>query len=512
MFKKRSSGVLSHISSLPSPFGIGDIGPSSWQFIDFLVLCDQSCWQFLPTNPTNSFFDDSPYMSISAFAGSPLLISPDLLLAEGLISETTLRDHPDFSPYTTDFPAVRKYKTGLLEKAYLNFHSDSAPGYRSFLKKKEYWLDDYTSFMTLREKYGDSEWRKWPATKWKKEALLQFLADNRDRVNYYRFEQYIFFSQWDLLQKHARKNNIALFGDLPIYVAFDSADVWAHRDIFSLNRKTFKPARVSGVPPDYFSKTGQRWGNPLYRWNHKDQTVQNNLLSWWTQRLSSLFELVDIARIDHFRAFESYWAIPEEKKTAVEGEWLKGPGIKFFESISAELGTLNIVAEDLGIITPAVEQLRDDLHFPGMKVLQFGFDGNPDNSHLPHNFTSPYSVTYTGTHDNDTTLGWYLSDQLDDSLRRTIKKTVNRDLHDSSRIHRDLIYLAQSSISMLTIIPLQDILGFGSDCRMNTPGVAEGNWKWRCSRKFLTSDIAETLKSSTRLFGRGRKVQAKTNY
>jgi len=512
MFKNRSSGILAHISSLPSPFGIGDIGPASCNFIDFLVQCDQSCWQFLPTNPTSSFFDDSPYMSISAFAGSPLLISPELLLKDGLISEMTLQDHPDFSPYTTNFQAVRKYKTGLLEKAYLNFIPGSAPGYHAFLTKNGYWLNDYASFMTLRENFADRGWQSWPAMKWTAEKLKYFLTEKANRVNYYRFEQYIFSTQWELLHKYAEKNSIALFGDLPIYVGFDSADVWAHRDIFAIDPKTWKPTYVSGVPPDYFSKTGQRWGNPLYQWNHKDQSVQANLLSWWTERLSALFAQVDIARIDHFRAFASYWAIPEEEKTAVTGKWLKGPGRKFFDRIIENLGPLNIVAEDLGIITPDVEQLRDDLHFPGMKVLQFGFDGNPDNSHLPHNFTTPRCVTYTGTHDNDTTLGWFLSDHLDDGLRRTIKKTVNRDLHDGSQIHRDLIYLAQSSISMMTIIPLQDILGFGSDCRMNVPGVAEGNWKWRCSEEFLTSDIAETLKYSTALFGRGRKDRKETNY
>jgi len=330
---------------------------------------------------------------------------------------------------------------------------------------------------------------------------------NEKRINYYQFEQFIFYHQWNLLRSYAREKKIKLFGDLPIYMSYDSADVWANSELFLLNPESRKPTYVSGVPPDYFSKTGQRWGNPLYNWHDKDESVREKLFDWWVKRLAALFEQVDTARIDHFRAFESYWAIPENESTAVKGEWLKGPGKDFFTMIASNLGQLDIVAEDLGIITPEVEKLRDDLGFPGMKVLQFGFDGNTENSHLPHNFTTPNCVTYTGTHDNDTTVGWFFSDLLDDKQRTYIKKMVNRDLKDNSLIHRDLMYLAQSSISQLTIFPLQDILGFGNDCKMNSPGIPDGNWKWRCGDEFLTSDIAENLRFSTRLFGRGRKDQ-----
>ncbi len=509
MFKKRSSGILAHITSLPSPFGIGDIGPSSYDFIDFLVECDQSYWQFLPTGPTNSIFDDSPYMSISAFAGSPLLISPHLLIESGLITKKELSPLPPFSPYKTDFKTVRKYKTELLHHAYHNFNGSSRRDYQQFLKKNQFWLKDYVLFMAFKEKFPDKGWQKWPtAVRIKeKDVLKRFHSENIDKINYYRFEQFVFHSQWYLLRKYAREKDVVLFGDLPIYIGYDSADVWANREIFFLDQKTCRPTHVSGVPPDYFSSTGQRWGNPLYNWHHENKQVRDQLFNWWLKRLSALFEQVDVARIDHFRAFESYWAIPEEEPTAVKGEWMQGPGKIFFDNISAKLGSLDIVAEDLGIITPEVEKLRDDLGFPGMKVLQFAFDGDPGNSHLPHNFITPNCVTYTGTHDNDTTVGWFFSNQLKDAQRITIKKMVNRDFHDNSLIHQDLIYLAQSSISQLTIFPLQDVLGFGNDCKMNSPGVAEGNWKWRCSSEFLTSDIAKNLKSSTCLFGRGRKNQ-----
>jgi len=510
MLKKRSSGILTHFTSLPSPFGIGDIGPSSYEFIDFLVECDQSYWQFLPTGPTSSIFDDSPYMSISAFAGSPLLISPQLLVDEGLISKKELQTPLTFSPYTTEFKQVQKFKKELMKRAHNNFDGDTPQNYLVFLNQNRYWLGDYALFMAIKEKYPDKGWNEWPATirTKDKDALEHFQSVNRDKINYYYFEQYIFDRQWHQLHEYAQKKNITLFGDLPIYVGYDSSDVWANREIFFLDPATCRPTYISGVPPDYFSSTGQRWGNPLYNWHHENDSIRNKLFIWWRERLSALFKHVDVARIDHFRAFESYWAIPEEEPTAVEGKWLKGPGKAFFDFISSQLGTLNIVAEDLGIITPEVEQLRDDLGFPGMKVLQFGFDGDPENSHLPHNFTTQNCVTYTGTHDNDTTVGWFFSNQMDDDRRKVIKKMANRNLHDDSLIHHNLIYLAQSSISQLTIFPLQDVLGFGNDCKMNSPGIPEGNWKWRCSKEFLTSVIAENLKYSTRLFGRGRKKQA----
>ena len=504
MIDQRASGILAHITSLPSEYGIGDIGNSGYNFIDFLVACDQSYWQFLPTGPIHPPFDYSPYMSSSAFAGSSLLLSPELLFEAGLVSKSNLLNHPDFSPYLTDYRQVEAFKKVLLQEAFSMFHPEKFPGYADFLAAN-YWLDDYAIFMAAKEVYNNAGWFSWPqelSTR-SKNGLEKFFNQHIERINYYRFEQFEFFRQWSLLHSYAERENIQLFGDLPIYVSYDSVDVWAHQEIFTLNRQTLRPTHVSGVPPDYFSATGQRWGMPLYNWQSDDNRVQKNLMHWWTNRLAHLFTLVDIARIDHFRGFESYWSIPEECATAVDGQWLKGPGKKFFTRIVEALGEINIIAEDLGIITPQVEILRDDLGFPGMKVLQFAFDGNRNNTFLPHNFTSPQTVVYTGTHDNDTTVGWFLSDRLDDQQRQNIKLIAGRDSHDQRGGHHDLIYLAQSSISRLCIFPLQDILGFGGDCRMNTPGIAEGNWRWRCSSEFLTPAIANQLKTITRRFNRG---------
>ncbi|MGB3212612.1 MAG: 4-alpha-glucanotransferase [Desulforhopalus sp.] len=506
MIPRRSSGILAHISSLPSAYGIGDIGNASYRFIDFLVACDQSYWQFLPTGPTSASFDYSPYMSNSAFAGSYLLLSPELLLEKHLVSEPDILNHPSFSPYSTEYASVEKYKKQLLEEAYSGFNPSGYLDYEDFLEKT-FWLDDYAVFMTAREIYGDVAWVSWPrelATR-VDSSVHEFTQRNIDRINYYRFEQFEFFRQWQLLRKYAKEKEVSLFGDLPIYVGFDSVDVWANQEIFALDRKTLHPTHVSGVPPDYFSKTGQRWGNPLYDWHSEDADVQEKLLRWWSNRLAHLFTQVDMVRIDHFRGFESYWSIPIEQTTAIDGEWIKGPGKNFFRKITDRLGLLNIVAEDLGIITSAVETLRDELGFPGMKVLQFAFDGNSDNTFLPHNFTTPNCIVYTGTHDNDTTVGWFLSERLDDIQRQDIKRIANRDPHDLRGIHHDLIYMAQSSISILCILPLQDVLGFGSDCKMNSPGVASGNWRWRCADEFLTPETAQQLRASTQLFNRGSR-------
>ncbi len=510
MINQRSSGILAHITSLPSPYGIGDIGTASYNFIDFLVESDQSYWQFLPTGPTNEPFDYSPYMSSSAFAGSSILLSPELLLEAGLISRSSLENHSEFSPYLTDYRQVAAYKKNLLQEAFNRFRPDQFTEYADFLTGNT-WLDDYAIFMVAKELYHEAGWFSWPrelATR-SVEALRAFSLLHAERINYYRFEQFEFFRQWQLMHAYAGSKGIDLFGDLPIYVSYDSVDVWAHQQIFTLNRKNLHPTHVSGVPPDYFSVTGQRWGNPLYDWQSTNKHVQDKLIQWWADRLAHLFTLVDIARIDHFRGFESYWSIPEECETAVDGEWLQGPGKEFFTKIFDQLGPLNIVAEDLGIITAEVEILRDELGFPGMKVLQFAFDGNPDNSFLPHNFTSPAYIVYTGTHDNDTTLGWFMSDKLNDQQRENIRLIANRDTSDQRGIHHDLIFLAQSSISILSIIPLQDILGFGGDCKMNSPGVATGNWRWRCGGEFLVPDVARQLKKSTQLFNRGNRQRMK---
>lgn len=504
--KSRTSGILAHITSLPSPYGIGDIGPASYRFIDFLAASEQSWWQFLPTGPTNPFFDNSPYMSSSSFAGSYLLLSPDLLYQAGLISRASLDTHPTFSPYWTDYEAVISYKKSLSKEAFASFILKKSPDFEEFTEKMG-WLQDYAIFMTAKELYNDSGWFSWPEELARRNghSLELLISTSTDTYNYYYFEQFEFHRQWRLLQTYAKANNIQLFGDLPIYVGYDSVDVWAEQDIYQLDRDSLQPTHVSGVPPDYFSKTGQRWGNPLYDWQNSDQLVQKKLLAWWCKRFAHLFTMVDMVRVDHFRAFESYWSIPAKEKTAVKGKWIKGPGKSFFDKIFDTVGRLNIVAEDLGIINKDVEILRDALGFPGMKVLQFAFDGNVENSFLPQNFNTVDCIVYTGTHDNDTSVGWFLSDKLNDTQRSTVTNYANKNLQDTQSIHHDLMYLAQSSISRLCIFPLQDVLGFGNDCKMNSPGVPTGNWRWRCAEEFLTPDVIKYLHDTTRRFNRERK-------
>ncbi len=501
---QRSSGILAHFTSLPSPYGIGDIGHASHQFLSFLERANQTYWQFLPTGPTNAIFGHSPYMSSSAFAGSPLLLCPRLLYEMGLAERSDIDHVESFSPYRVDFKSVSKFKEQLLQRAYLRFNKKDED-FQKFISSTE-WLNDYALFMALKEVYHNEPWFAWPdSLKTREEkALKDFKQEYKDKITYFFFEQYLFTTQWNQLKTLAKQKGIRLFGDIPIYVGLDSADVWANQCIFTLDKNSGLPTHVAGVPPDYFSETGQRWGTPLYQWQTTEKNIRKQLLSWWVSRFQSMFALVDTARIDHFRGFDSYWAIPEKEETAVNGKWLKGPGKPFFDAVFTKLGQLEIVAEDLGIITESVNKLKDSLNFPGMKVLQFAFDNNPANTFLPHNFTNTNSVIYTGTHDNDTTVGWFLSDQVTEHDRAFIKRYVNGALNDLKPIHHDLIQLAFSSISALAIIPLQDVLGFGNDCRMNVPGIAEGNWQWRCSEEFLTENAVTWLSESTEMFGRGR--------
>ncbi len=508
---QRKSGILAHISSLPSPYGIGDIGTSSYSFLAFLKDAGQTLWQFLPTGPTNPVFDNSPYMSTSAFAGSSLLISLDLLFKDGLLETKDLKQD-QFSEYQVEFSDITKFKNNCLQLAFEKFTSNTTKSDFHKFRKNTAWLEDYCIFMTLKEVFQQKGWFDWPQKLATRDSVaMQDMAQKHaKRIEYYAFEQFIFFTQWQKLKEKAKELNIQLVGDIPIYVGWDSVDVWANQSIFSLDKISYKPTEVAGVPPDYFSKTGQRWGNPLYRWNTSDKQVKKQLYSWWTERFRETFKMVDIVRVDHFRGFESYWSIPAAHKTAMKGKWIKGPGIQLFKEIYKTLGPLNIIAEDLGEITPDVIALRNALDFPGMKILQFAFDGNVENSFLPYNYDTQNSVVYTGTHDNDTTIGWFLSKQLSDSQRRELLNFCNRN-QDDSAIHRDLIYLGLSSISRYAIFPLQDILGFGNDCKMNSPGSKEGNWAWRCAPRFLTDEIALWLHAQCKLFGRCPLKKKATN-
>ncbi len=501
----RAAGILLHLSSLPSRWGIGDLGPEAEKFLDFLKESGQRYWQFLPLSPTLPIYGHSPYMSNSAFAGNPLLISPNYLLEEGWIEPEDLAEGPEFYQYLVLFQEVENFKESLFEKAFTNFKKSKLQA-QAFTKfcEDSIWLKDYALFVALGGKFAELAWHDWPAEIARRNPLALENAEKElaDKVLYHKFIQYIFAQQWLHFKKKAHERQIRLIGDMPIYVALNSADVWAHQECFQLNPETLKPEYVAGVPPDYFSPTGQAWGNPLYRWQadtDPDAELNQCVTNWWQRRLQRLAELVDVVRIDHFRAFEAYWQIPAGAKTAETGEWIKGPGETFFTHMADATRDLTIIAEDLGTITPPVEKLRDHLGFAGMKVLQFAFDGTPDNPYLPWNFTSPNCVVYTGTHDNNTTLGWYFDEQVDSKCKERARRATNSD---GSAIHLDFIKLAYASIAALAITPLQDALGFGSDCRMNWPGSNQRNWAWRCAPHFITKEISEMLYREAVFFNR----------
>lgn len=499
----RTGGILIHLTSLPGPFGIGDL-ESACSFLNFLKKAGQSCWQFLPTGPGADVFGQSPYMTLSAMAGNPLLVSPQQLLDDSLIDNEELSGVPTFSAYTVDFATVAQFKDSLLRTAYKNF-SNKEDLHHSFdtFCISQVWLDDYALYMSLREKYNQKPWFRWPKKLASRnpKALLDATNELSDAINYHKFVQFVFFRQWDKFRCLAAESGIRLIGDIPIYVGMDSADVWANQKCFDLDPKTLQPLHVAGVPPDYFSETGQRWGNPLYLWDD-GKSINEQLYTWWRQRFAVLAQLVDVVRIDHFRGFESYWQIPASEKTAVNGKWVPGPGIHFFEKISDAISNLEIIAEDLGTITPEVLELRDSLGYPGMKILQFAFDSDADNLYLPHNFETSNCIVYTGTHDNDTTVGWYLDENVEQRSKDRMRRYANCD---GTVIHRDFIRLAYSSVAKLAIIPIQDVFGFGSDCRMNTPSTNSKNWIWRCAPEFLRNDVAEYIREEIQFYGRGRK-------
>ncbi|MFZ5759225.1 MAG: 4-alpha-glucanotransferase [Thermodesulfobacteriota bacterium] len=499
----RSCGILAHLTSLPGPFGIGDLD-SACHFLVFLEASEQSFWQFLPTGIGCEAFGQSPYMTLSSFAGSPLLISPEWLVEKGLLLREELSDQPVFSEYTVHFRTVADYKGRLLTRAYERFaaHDLLHDDFGRFLREQSDWLDDYALFMALRNHHDERPWYLWPKDLARRvpKSLAAARLEHVDAIRFHQFVQFVFFSQWRRLRQAARKKRITLIGDIPIYVGADSADVWANQDCFDLDRQTLQPTHVAGVPPDYFSETGQRWGNPLYLWE-KEGEANPVLLHWWSRRFAHIASMVDLVRIDHFRGFASYWRIPADEETAINGEWVRGPGLAFFRAMEKATRDLGIIAEDLGVITPDVEELRDTLGFPGMKVLQFAFDSDQNNSYLPHTYTTTNCVVYTGTHDNDTTIGWYFDPMVSSAAKDRARRYANSD---GQVIHRDFIRLAYSSVAALALIPLQDVLGFGSDCRMNRPSVADGNWLWRCAPRFLTSDVARYLADEALFYGRQR--------
>lgn len=497
----RGSGVVMHISSLPGRYGIGNIGGAAREFVDFMVEAGQRYWQFLPLGPTSAIAVNSPYMSYSAFAGNRLFIDLEKLIEDGLVSGADFSSAPEFSQYNVDFRKVVPFVDQVLTKAFQEFSTNEPSAEFAEFCQSESWLADYAFFMALREHNELLPWYQWPkvfAEHRTGDVLESWREKLADRVAFHCFCQYCFFNQWDQLKKYANAQGISLVGDMPIYVAHDSVDVWANPDCFRLDPVTLAPTHVAGVPPDYFSDTGQRWGNPLYRWQDGDE-INRQLYSWWGERFRTIFRLVDICRIDHFRAFESFWEIDCDEETAINGRWIKGPGQAFFDDMAGHIGDLPIIAEDLGLITPDVDELRRVLGFPGMKVLQFAFDSDEGNPYLPHNYFSDNSVVYTGTHDNNTTLGWFMGEQLTDEVREKVRRYLRSDCSDVSR---DFIRLALSSNAKVAIFPMQDVLGFGSDCRMNMPGTVEGNWQWRCASRFINSDVAGWLRDETNFYNR----------
>ncbi len=495
----RAAGVLVHPTSFPSRYGIGDLGGSAYHFIDFLVNGRQSLWQILPLGPTS--YGDSPYQSFSAFAGNPLLISPDKLVDEGYLSPEAIVDVPAFPEDAVDYGWVIDYKGGLLRQAYDHFQQygrdDQRGAFEYFCTEQAYWLDDFALFMALKIYHIEQDggvWNTWPydIAHRKPEAIAWWSAHLADDVRYHKFLQYLFFKQWLELKSYANERGILVVGDIPIFVAFDSADVWANPELFFLNEDG-SPALVAGVPPDYFSETGQRWGNPLYRWYEMSQ----DNYAWWTSRLQMSFTQADIVRIDHFRGFDAYWEIPASEPTAVIGKWIKGPGQAFFEAMEGNLGELPLIAEDLGLITPEVIALRDRFHFPGMKILQFAFGGERNSLFLPHTFTRN-CVVYTGTHDNDTVIGWF----EDASANEQAHVLSYMNAPNGDDIAWDMIRLAFASVANTAVAMLQDLMNLGTEARMNYPGKPSGNWQWRYRSEMLTEDTTWQLRELTELYGR----------
>lgn len=493
---QRAAGILLHPTSLPCRFGIGDLGAAATAFLDWASAAGQSVWQVLPLNPPA--LENCPYAALSSHAGNPLLISPARLVEDDLLPSGILAGAPPFPEGRVDFPSVTAWKRDLLRTSFATFRKrPAAPAreaYDAFLADSAVrsWLEDWAAFAALRERFGLRAWTKWDEGLRRRDAdaLATARRELAEEIEFHRYVQFLFFRQWNAVRDEARRRNMEIMGDLPIYVALDSADVWARPDLFTLDEEGELTA-VAGVPPDYFSKTGQRWGNPLYRWERHTEEG----FAWWINRLRSAFRMVDVLRIDHFRGLAGYWEIPASEPTAVNGRWVKGPGDAFFAALRDALGALPLVAEDLGVITPDVEALRERWGLPGMKVLQFAF-AEVDSPHLPHNCTRD-TVLYTGTHDNDTARGWYAGASPEERARLAAYTGG-----DGSNVAWDLIRAAYTSVAELVMVPLQDVVGLGSESRMNTPGVPTGNWAWRASRQHLNHEAAARLRALAEVTGR----------
>ncbi len=494
MVLERKSGILLHPTSLPGRFGIGTLGKEAFNFIDFLAASGQKLWQICPLGPTG--YGDSPYQCFSAFAGNPLLIDLDKLADEGLLLNEDIEIGASFDENHVDYGKVINIKYPVLRKAYNNnIHIQKDGEKRAFTEfclKNSFWLDDYALFMALKSRHNGAAWSTWEKEyrNHHSHEILNFKKKAVDEITFQKFMQFVFFKQWNEIKKYANSKHIKIIGDIPLFVAFDSSDAWSHPEYFYFN-KNREPVKVAGVPPDYFSETGQLWGNPLYNWKR----MKKRGYYWWKNRFEITMELFDYIRLDHFRGFAAYWAVPYGDKTAIGGKWEKGPGKEFFKSMEKFLGELPIIAEDLGYITPDVIDLRKSFHMPGMKILQFAFGSGPENPYLPHHYPKS-CVVYTGTHDNDTITGWYKS------LGQTERDFVKSYLTEVREINWDIIRLAWSSVTEFAITPLQDVLGLGNEGRMNLPGTSNGNWQWRFGKKALDDALVKRLLEMTKLYSR----------
>jgi 4-alpha-glucanotransferase len=498
----RASGLLLHVTSLPSPYGVGDVGPAALVWVDRLAESGQSWWQALPLGPTG--YGNSPYQPLSTFAGNGLLISPDWLIEDELLRANDCEYHSS-TPSIIAYDSVVPFKHRLLEKAWVNFSAGGRPDlrkpYEQFRNDQVHWLEDYALFRALKARFGDAYYLEWPPELIQREpaALDRIRGELADQIDQVCFAQFLLFRQGERLKTYAHSKGLALIGDLPFFVSLDSSDVWSHPELFLLDEQR-RPRFVAGVPPDYFSAQGQLWGNPIYNWD----ALQQSGYEWWICRLRSLLAHVDVIRLDHFRAFAAAWHVPAGAPTAQLGKWVSGPGADFFRAVERKLGILPFIAEDLGLITPDVYTLRDQFHLPGMRVLQFAFDGDARNPYLPDNYLTN-TVVYTGTHDNSTTRGWF--EDLSADQRQNLWKYLGRRGGESSDAAPALMDLAWSSVAALAMVPLQDLLNLGKEARMNLPGRAEGNWRWRSTEDMLLEPAFQRLRDLTEASSRAGLVQ-----
>lgn len=494
--KKRGSGILCHVASFPSKFGIGDFGQSAYFLIDFLKEAKQSFLQLLPLTPVEAYYDYSPYHSTSAFALNYLFIDPDELWKEGLIDDSYSEPLIHTRDEKVDYTYAVKFKKQILQKAFSNFSRIDKSKFEEFESKNSYWLEDYALFESIKRKYDNKAWFQWPdELKYRKESAIKSAREAlSEDILFEKFVQFIALSQWNKLREYASSRNIQIIGDMPIYVDHNSSDVWCNSQYFKLNEDG-SPIFVAGVPPDYFSSTGQLWGNPVYNWDK----LKEDSFGWWAKRFLHNLTLYDFVRIDHFRGLVAYWEVPAYEKTAVNGQWQQAPVYEFFDTIIPKIQKFNLIAEDLGVITEDVVKVMKYYGFPGMKVLQFAFEGDPSNAYLPHNYTRN-TIVYTGTHDNNTTIGWYkeeASKMAKDFLCKYLGKEINEN-----NVNWELIRLAMSSVSDTAIIPIQDVLGKGSNFRMNTPGTATNNWRFSFGKEEITDEIKDRLREFTEIYGR----------